>query len=47
MYLDVKARLSNKFWARHLVDTVAMGLNCNNTPPFRVNSRPTLPYRVR
>jgi hypothetical protein len=24
MYLDVKVRLSNKFWARHLLDTVAM-----------------------
>jgi hypothetical protein len=39
MDLDVKARLSNKFWARHLVDTVAMWLKCNSTPPFRVDSR--------
>jgi hypothetical protein len=31
--------LSNKFWARHLVDTVAMWLKCNSTPPFRVDSR--------
>src|SRR5260370_32759487 len=38
MYLDVKVRLSNKFWARHLVDTVAMWLRCNSTPPFRVDS---------
>jgi hypothetical protein len=37
MYLDVKVRLSNKFWARHLVDTVAMWLKCNSTPPFRVD----------
>jgi len=29
MYLDVKIRLSNKFWARHLVDTVAIWLKCN------------------
>jgi hypothetical protein len=27
MYLDVKVRLSNKFWARHLPDTVAMLLD--------------------
>jgi hypothetical protein len=40
MYLVVKARHSNKFWARHLVDTVAMWLKCNSTQPFRVNSRP-------
>jgi hypothetical protein len=26
MHLDVKVRLSNKVWARHLVDTVAMGV---------------------
>jgi hypothetical protein len=39
MYLDVKIRLSNKFWARRLVDTVAMWLKCNRTPPFRVDSR--------
>jgi len=38
MYLDVKVRLSNKFWARYLVDTVAMWLKCNSTPPFRVDS---------
>jgi hypothetical protein len=38
MYLDVKVRLSNKFWARHPVDTVAMWLKCNSTPPFRVDS---------
>jgi hypothetical protein len=44
MYLDVKARLSNKFWARHLVDTVAMWLKCNSTPPFRVDSRQLLPW---
>ena len=25
MYLDVKARISNKFWARHMADTVAEG----------------------
>jgi hypothetical protein len=37
MYLDVKVRLSNKFWARHLVDTVATCLKCNSTP-FRVDS---------
>src|SRR6266704_768405 len=36
MYLDVKTRLSNKFWACHLVDSVAMWLKCNRTPPFRV-----------
>jgi hypothetical protein len=39
MYLDVKVRLSNTFWARHLVDTVAMWLKCNSTPPFRVDDR--------
>ena len=31
MYLDVQARLPNNFWARHLVDTVAMWLKCNST----------------
>ena len=41
MYLDVKIRLSNKFWARRLVDTVAMWLKCNSTPPFRVDGRQT------
>jgi hypothetical protein len=40
MYLDVKVRLSTKFWARHLVDTVAMLLKCNSTPLFGVDSRP-------
>jgi len=30
-----KARLSNKFWALHLVDTVAMWLKYNSTPPSR------------
>jgi len=39
MCLDVKIRPSNKFWARHLVDTVAMWLKCNTTPPFREDSR--------
>ncbi len=39
MYLDVKVRLSNKFWARHLADTVLMWLKCNSTPPFGVDSR--------
>jgi len=34
MYLDVKTRLSNKFWARHLADTVAMCLKFNSTPPL-------------
>ncbi len=38
MYLDVKVRLSNKFWARHLADTVAMWSKCNSTPPFGVDS---------
>jgi hypothetical protein len=38
MYLDVRVRLSNEFWARHLVDTVAMWLKCNSTPPFRMES---------
>jgi hypothetical protein len=46
MYLDVKVKLSNKFWARYLVDTVAMRLKCNSTPPFRVDSRQPLPYRI-
>jgi hypothetical protein len=36
-----KARLSNKFWALHLVDTVAMWLKCNSAPPSRVDSRQT------
>jgi hypothetical protein len=36
----VKVRLSNKFWARHLMDTVAMWLKCNRTPPFGVDSGP-------
>jgi len=40
MYLDVKVRLSNKFWARHLVDHVAIWLKCNSTLLFRVDSRP-------
>jgi hypothetical protein len=35
MYLDVQVRLPNNFWARHLVDTVAMWLKCNSTIPFR------------
>src|SRR6266849_5703209 len=39
MYLDVKVRLSNKFWARHLADTVLMWLKCNSTPLFGVDSR--------
>jgi hypothetical protein len=39
MYLDVKVRFSNKFWARYLVDTVAVWLKCNSTRPFRVDSR--------
>jgi DNA-binding transcriptional LysR family regulator len=34
-------RLSNHFWARHLVDTVARWLKFNSTPPFRVDSRQT------
>jgi len=34
MHLDMKTSLSNKFWARHLMDTVAMWLKCNSTPPF-------------
>jgi hypothetical protein len=38
MYLDVKVRLSNKFWARHFVDTVAIWLKCNGTPPFQMDS---------
>jgi hypothetical protein len=40
MDLDVKVGLSNKFWAHHLMDIVAMWLKCNSTPPFRVDSRP-------
>jgi hypothetical protein len=35
MYLDVQVRLPNNFWARHLVDAVAMWLKCNSTLPFR------------
>jgi hypothetical protein len=31
-YLVVKVRLSSKFWARHLLDTVAMWLRINSTP---------------
>jgi hypothetical protein len=38
MYLDVKVRLSNEFWARHPVDTVAMWLKRNSTSPFRVDN---------
>ena len=34
-------RLSNKFRARQLMDTVAVWLKCNSTPPFRVDSRRT------
>ena len=39
MYLDVKVRLPNNFWARHLADTDAMWLMCNSTLPFRADSR--------
>jgi hypothetical protein len=33
MYLGVKMRLSNKFWARHLVDAVAVQVQQNTTFP--------------
>jgi hypothetical protein len=45
MYLDVKVGLSNKFWARHLVDTVAIWLKCNSTP-FREDGRQPFPYGI-
>ena len=35
MYLDVTVRLSNKFWARHFADTVALWFKCNSRHPFR------------
>jgi hypothetical protein len=30
MYVDLKVRLSNKLWARHLEDAVAMWLERNS-----------------
>jgi len=39
MYLDVKIRLSNKFWAHHLVVPSQCGWSATHTSPFRVDGR--------
>ncbi len=44
MYLDVKTRLSNKFWACHLVDSVAIWLKSNRNTTFPGGNRQSGSY---
>ncbi|HJX83809.1 MAG TPA: hypothetical protein VJ723_05655, partial [Candidatus Angelobacter sp.] len=42
----VSRREGKAFWARHLVDTAAMWLKCNSTPPFQMDSWQTGSYHA-